>query len=189
MPMWKLEEITGFTRARLSAKRWQHVLGVMEAAKSLAQTHNVAVADAELAALIHDVAKEQNIHQVKRILQLQYEDAYLAHSHKIWHAPMGMIVARETFGVDKTDVLNAIKFHTTGRPAMSTLEKVLFVADYTESGRTYEGCEKVRSLWHNLDEATCEILKQKVEKVEATGGAVHPDTTSALAYYKEVVGA
>jgi len=184
---WKLEDIKTFVGARLTAKRFAHVKGVMETARELAVRHGVNADDAELAALVHDVAKEQNIHQVKRILQLQNEGDYLAYSSKIWHAPMGAIVARETFGIDKMDVLNAIKFHTTGRPEMSDLEKVIFVADYTEAGRTYEACIEVRELWHDLDKATCEILKHKVEKVETSGGISHPDTVAAYAYYREQV--
>jgi len=166
------------------------VEGVMETAKALAKRHGVDPEAANLAALVHDVAKEQNIQQVKRILMLQYEEAYLEHSSKIWHAPMGAIVGRETFGIEDQDVLNAIKFHTTGRPGMSDLEKVIFVADYTEPNRTYEGCEAVRELWGNLDEAVCEILRQKIEKVASTNPeASHPDTTAAYAYYKELTGA
>lgn len=185
---WKLENITEFINTRLSAKRFMHVKRVMETAKDLAGRHGVNVADAELAALVHDVAKEQNIHLVKRILRLREEHAYLEHSNKIWHAPLGAIVAQETFGIANPDILNAIRFHTTGRPGMSDLEKVIFVADYTEPGRTYEGCIAVRQLWHNLDQATCEILKQKVEKITIGGGKNHPDTMAAYAYYKEKVG-
>lgn len=185
---WKLEDITEFVDARLSAKRFVHVKGVMETAKELAKLHGVNVADAELAALVHDISKEQNIHQVKRILGLKEEHAYLEHSSKIWHAPLGAIVAEETFGISNVDILNAIRFHTTGRPGMSDLEKVIFVADYTEPNRTYDGCIAVRELWNDLDQATCEILKQKVEKVISAGGEIHPDTTAAYEYYKKKVG-
>lgn len=186
---WNLEDMTEFVGARLSAKRFTHVKGVMETAKELAKRHGVNVADAEVAALLHDVSKEQDLHQAKRMLQLKEEHAYLEHSSKIWHAPLGAIVAMETFGISNPDILNAIRFHTTGRPEMSDLEKVIFVADYTEPNRTFEGCVAVRKLWHDLNLATCEILKQKVEKVVSASGEIHPDTTAAYAYYKNLIGA
>lgn len=184
---WKLEEMTEFVNARLSAKRFEHVKGVIKTAKDLAKRHGVNVADAQIAALLHDVSKEQDLEQTKRILQLKNEHAYLAHSSKIWHAPLGAIVAAQTFGISNPDILNAIRFHTTGRLGMSELEKVIFVADYTEPNRTYSGCIEVRKLWHDLTRATCEILKQKVEKVNANGGEVHPDTIAAYEYYKNLI--
>ena len=183
---WKLEDITEFVKARLSAKRFKHVQGVMEVAKILAMKHEVNEADAYEAALVHDIAKEQNTGQLKRILMVKEEYEYLAYSNKIWHAPVGAIVAFETLGIADPDILNAIKYHTTGRAEMSDLEKVIFVADYTEPGRTYVGCISVRELWDNLDEATYEILQQKVEKVKATGDTLHPDTLKAHVYYKKL---
>jgi len=186
---WKLEEITAFTNARLSKKRFTHVKGVIQTAEELAERHGVNVADAHLAALLHDIAKEQNIQQVKRILKVKEEYDYLENSSKVWHAPVGAIVAQETFGIGNAEILNASRFHTTGRPEMSDLEKVLFVADYTEPNRTYEGCIAVRELWDDLDQATYEILKQKIEKITATDGKIHPDTVAAYAYYKALKGA
>lgn len=187
---WKLEAIIAFVEARLSVKRFTHVKGVVETARTLAKRHGVLVADAELAAWLHDVAKEQNSEQAKRMLKLSEEHAYLAHSDKIWHAPLGAVMAKETFGIEQVDILNAIKFHTTGRVGMSDLEKVIFVADYTEPHRTFAGCEAVRALWGDLDAAVCEILQQKLAKVKAKDVECvsHPDTVLAYAYYSKKVG-
>lgn len=183
----KLEQIEAFVKAKLSEKRFNHVLGVLETAKQLAKKHGVDIDDAAYAALAHDVAKEQPRAQTAAILRLDNEREYLKYSDKIWHAPMGAIVAKKTFLIDEVDVLNAIKYHTTGRPEMSDLEKVIFVADYTEPNRTFEGSKKVRELWDDLDQAVHEILKQKVEKVTNSGMDVHPDTLAAFEYYKELL--
>ena len=183
----KLKNVIEFVEGRLSAKRFTHVNGVIETAKMLAERHAVNVADAELAALVHDVAKEQDIDQMRAILRLKGEFTYLEHSHKVWHAPLGAIIAKETFGIENPDILNAIKFHTTGRPEMSDLEKVIFVADYTEPNRKFEGAIAVREFWGDLDRAVYEILKQKVEKNTSLELSMHPDTLDAYEYYKRLV--
>jgi len=183
----KLEEVRTFIQSRLSKKRFNHVLGVIETAKELAEQHNVDIKDAEIAALVHDVAKEQPLDQTAAILRLAGESSYLKHSNKVWHAPLGAIIAERTFIIEKKDILNAIKFHTTGRPEMSKLEKVIFVADYTEPNRKFEGAIAVREFWDDLDRAVYEILNQKVEKNKASELGMHPDTLDAYEYYKRLV--
>lgn len=182
----KLEDIRTFVQARLSKKRFNHVLGVIETAKDLARRHGVEELDAEVAALIHDVAKEQSLTQTAGLLRVAGEGAYLEHSDKVWHAPMGAIIAEKSLAIENKDILNAIKYHTTGRAAMSELEKVIFIADYTEPNRTFDGAIAVREFWDDLDKAVYEILKQKVEKVTSLGLPMHPDTTAAHDYYHEL---
>jgi len=179
----KLEQMQEFVKTKMSEKRYNHVLGVLETAKELARRHGVDVEDAAYAAIAHDVAKEQPLTQTAAILRLDNERDYLKYSDKIWHAPMGAIIAKKTFLIDEVDVLNAIKYHTTGRKEMSDLEKVIFVADYTEPNRTFSGSIAVRELWDNLDRAVYEILRQKVEKVTNSGMEIHPDTLAAYEYY------
>lgn len=183
----KLEHIRGFVQARLSEKRFNHVLGVIETAKELAEQHGVSTSDAEVAALIHDVAKEQPLDQTAGLLRIAGERAYLEHSDKVWHAPMGAIIAERSLTIENQDILNAIKYHTTGRPEMSKLEKVIFVADYTEPNRKFEGAIAVREFWDDLDRAVYEILKQKVEKVTKSGLGMHPDTMEAYDYYRKLI--
>lgn len=183
----KLADIKTFVQARMSEKRFNHVLGVIETAKELAVRHRVNIEDAEIAALTHDVAKEQPLEQTAGLLRIAGEGAYLEHSDKVWHAPMGALIAKEALTIENQDILNAIKYHTTGRPKMSDLEKVIFVADYTEPNRKFEGAALVRKLWDDLDRAVYEILKQKVEKVTHSGLSMHPDTMTAYQYYRALV--
>jgi len=181
----RIDRIEDYVKSSMSEKRFKHVLGVIETAKDLAQRHDVNIADAELAALVHDVAKEQPLNQTAALLRLVGENAYLKHSDKVWHAPMGAVVAEKVLMIENKDILNAIKYHTTGRPKMSKLEQVIFVADYTEPNRTYANCIAVRELWGNLDKAVYEILKQKLDKVTGLGLNLHPDTLAAYEYYKK----
>ncbi len=66
--------------------------------------------------------------------------------HELWHAPVGAIIAASEFNVTDKEVLNAIRYHTTGRAGMSKLEKVIYVADMTEPGRNFPGVENLREL-------------------------------------------
>jgi len=184
---WELDKIKSYVESKMSKKRFKHVLGVVETAQMLAVRHDVNEDDAILAALVHDVAKEQDIEEARGILVQKGETLYLEHSPKVWHAPLGAVVANEVFGIENKDVLDAIKYHTTGRLQMSALGKVIFVADYTEPNRTYSGCLEVREFWDNLDRAVYEILKQKIEKTSAGAGLMHPDTLEAYEYYRKLM--
>jgi len=185
---WEFEKIKDYVKNSMSEKRFNHVLGVVETAKMLTELHDINAADAEVAALIHDVAKEQDLEEAKQMLMEREETVYLEHSPKVWHAPLGAFIAGEVFGIEDVDILNSVKYHTTGRPKMSDLEKVIFVADYTEPNRTFEGAIRVREFWRSLDLAVYEVLKQKVEKNAASELGMHPDTLAAYAYYKKKVG-
>jgi len=184
---WRFNQIEDYLKNNLTEKRYRHTLGVVATAEHLAIQHGVDVNDAKLAGLLHDVAKEMEIQAVGEMLRSHRDVDYLNHSQKVWHAPVGAYVAKEKFGIENEGVLNAIRYHTTGRSAMTPLEKVIFVADYTEPNRTYEGCVHVRDLWSDLDQAVCEILRQKVEKVQAASKGMHPDTLAAYEYYVQVV--
>jgi len=183
---WETAEIEKYVENCLSKKRFKHVMGVASTAKDLAKCHGVNVADAELAAIVHDVAKEQPLKQTAAMLRLVGEASYLEHSDKVWHAPMGAVIAEKVLAIENKDILNAIKYHTTGRPNMSKLEQVIFVADYTEPNRTFENCIAAREFWDDLDLAVYEILKQKLDKVAGLGLGLHPDTLEAFEYYEKL---
>ena len=185
--MWHFSEIEGYVKNGMSIKRWNHVQGVVETAIMLAERHGVNVDDAEMAALVHDVVKEQGLDEAKQILIERGETVYLENSTKVWHAPLGAFVANELFGIENGDILNAVRYHTTGRPKMSELEKVVFVADYTEPNREFGGASVVRGFWDDLDRAVFEILKQKIERVMMLGLGMHPDTMDAYLYYRKLV--
>ena len=73
--------------------------------------------------------------------------AALSNFHKeLWHAPVGAIIARNEFGIADEDILNAIRYHTTGRTNMSLLEKLLYVSDMIEPGRDFPGVDALREL-------------------------------------------
>jgi len=101
----------------------------------------------------------------------------LQYSPVLWHAPVGAEAVREELGIDDEEVLDAIRFHTTGRPGMSLLEKVIFLADYIEPGRSFSGVEEVRRLAReNLDRAILKALDNTILYLIERGFKVYPQT-------------
>ena len=101
---------------------------------------------------------------------------------------MGAEVAKREYGAEDTDILEAIKWHTTGKKNMSVLEKIIFIADYIEPNRTpFEGLEKARELaYKNLDEAMEYILDSTIKYVKERNRLLHPYSEEAYEYYKNL---
>ncbi|WP_367306210.1 bis(5'-nucleosyl)-tetraphosphatase (symmetrical) YqeK [Alicyclobacillus acidocaldarius] len=132
----------------LTPMRYQHVLGVVETAVALARRFGAPVLDAELAAWLHDLAREwphDRLLAYVRDRKLDVPAAWLE-APILLHGPVAADVARVEYGVEDASVLNAVYYHTTGRPGMGALEMVLFVADAIEPSRDYPGVEDIRAL-------------------------------------------
>ena len=157
-----------------------------ERAVELANIHGADPQKAELAGLIHDIEKNTPI---KILLQtLEKSDILLSSvdlaSPRIWHAPCGFLYARDALGIRDEDVLNAIRYHTTGRAGMSKLEKVVYLADLTSADRDFSDVKKVRKLSEqDLDGALFYSLQFILGDLTAKGLPLQPDS---LACYNEI---
>lgn len=163
---------------RLSIQRFKHVLRVRDTAINLANKHAISVVDAEIAALFHDIAKNNTKQSLEEMLMKENIDKrYLAFHHELWHAPVGAIIARDEFGIKNEDILHAIRFHTTGRAHMCPLEKLIYVADMIEPGRNFPGVEQLRKLAsENLDVAMEACIYQSVQFLVSRKAQVFPDS-------------
>lgn len=163
---------------RLSLQRFEHVLRVRNTAVILAEKHAISAEDAEIAALFHDIAKNEAKQLLeKNLMKKNVDKRYLSFHHELWHAPVGAIIAHEEFGVKNEDILNAIRFHTTGRASMSPLEKLIYVADMIEPGREFPNVEKLRELaLGNLDVAMGACIYQSVQFLVSKKAQVFPDS-------------
>ncbi|MDZ5712292.1 bis(5'-nucleosyl)-tetraphosphatase (symmetrical) YqeK [Jeotgalibacillus haloalkalitolerans] len=181
-----LEQAKQIVKDILPEKRYIHTLGVIEAALSLAEKHGVSIEDAGIAAALHDMAKFHDKNEMRElIISRELDPVLLDFHHELWHAPVGAVFAREKLGITNEDILNAIRYHTTGRPNMSRLEKVIYLADYIEPGRSFTGVDNVRAVAHeNLDEAMKIALKQSMQFLISKNQPVFPDT---LESYNEFV--
>ncbi|WP_110932026.1 bis(5'-nucleosyl)-tetraphosphatase (symmetrical) YqeK [Paenibacillus bouchesdurhonensis] len=149
------EELMTAVSGQMPERRWGHTLGVMESAVALAHRYDEDPQRADLAALLHDVAKYWPIDQQEAVIrdhQLNME--LLDYDKQLLHAEVGAFVAKEKYGVQDSGVLDAIRYHTSGRIGMTKLDKIICLADYIEPGRDFPGVDRIRELAeHNLEEA------------------------------------
>lgn len=170
---------------RLTTGRYEHVLRVAETAKLLAVKYQISVEQAEQAALFHDIAKCMDKDNLRHSLVLGNADSRLiSFHHELWHASVGAMIAHDEFGIEDEDVLNAIRYHTTGRATMSMLEKLIYVADMIEPGRSFPGVENLRQLAEvSLDEAMEACIYQSVQFLVNKGVPVFPDSIDCYNEY------
>ncbi len=172
------------------AKRYEHTLGVAYTATALAMCYGVSLKNAELAGLLHDCAKcltnEKRLsicekHNIS-INDIERRNPFLLHSK------VGSYLAMEEYHIYDQDIINAILNHTTGRPGMSQLEKIVFVADYIEPNRkNAPNLTEIRKLaFEDLDQAMVRILGDTLLYLESTEGEIDPMTRKTYEYYNEI---
>lgn len=168
-------------------KRFEHTLGVTYTAACLAMCYNENIQDAEIAGLLHDCAKclpnEKKIHICKK----NHVEINFAESKNpfLLHAKAGAILAEKEYGITDQNILNAVRYHTTGRPGMSLLEKIVFIADYIEPGRTHSVyLPEIRKMaFADLDAALRRILSDTLEHLKTSENEIDPMTRETYEYY------
>ena len=157
-------EVQHKIREMLSKKRYVHSVGVCRTAEDLARHYGCNVEKAAISALLHDVARDYTIEEMKSVILQDNPDAVfptqMLKEPVLLHAAAGAAVARCRFGITDEVILRGIAMHTTGGPGMGLLERIVFVADFIEPGRKMNGVKRVRSLAkQDLDAAMLHILK------------------------------
>lgn len=167
--------------AHLKKSRIAHTMGVREEAVRLAKRFGADPAKAETAALYHDIAKYMSIDEMNALIEREGLDNRFLDNANLAHSKAAMILARDRFGVDDPEILNAISYHTTGRAGMGTLEKVIFLADAIEPGRDYPSVNEIRLLAEDdLDAACVCTLRHTIEYLNGRGIIPDPDSAEAL---------
>jgi len=172
----------------LSEVRINHIFHTAATAIGLAKIHGISTYDATLAALLHDIAKEapEELLREYGIPELtQYSDA----PKKVLHAFFGAETAKSYFGVRKKNIIDAVRFHSTGAPKMTRLAKIIYLADYIEPTRDAEMdadfLKTLRTLAaRNLNAAMAVVLEASIRRILAKGQTVYPLTLAAYEYYK-----
>ncbi|MEA3322051.1 MAG: bis(5'-nucleosyl)-tetraphosphatase (symmetrical) YqeK [Bacillota bacterium] len=175
------EKALRLVKEQLTERRYVHTIGVMETAIELAERYDVDKEKAELAAIFHDYAKFRDKEEMRRIIIDQKMPQDLLQFHdELWHAPVGAYLVEKEAGISDNEVLEAIRCHTSGKINMSTLDKVLYVADYIEPGRDFPGVEQVRdSAKSSLDIAVIQAMKNTITYLITRNQPVYPDTFHA----------
>lgn len=174
----------------LDEDRFEHTMGVMYTCAALAMVHGVDLWDAQTAGLLHDCAK--CIPNKKKLKMCQEHKVPVTDFEKehpfLIHAKLGAYIAREKYDIQDENILSAITYHTTGKPAMTALEKIVYIADYIEPMRSKAPhLERIRRIaFQDLDECMYEILHDTLEYLEENPKDIDSATTDAFRYYKDV---
>lgn len=186
-----LRLLSGQLSEELDKKRYAHTLGVAYTAVSLAMAHETDMYNAYLAGLLHDNAK--CISSEKKRKLCKKHDIVLNEAEDknpdLLHAKLGAIRAREKYHVEDRAVLEAIKYHTTGKPAMTELEKIIYIADYIEPNRKMlPGLPEIRATaFRDLNRAMVLILKNTLAYLREKEVFIDPMTLKTYEYYKEEI--
>ena len=171
----------------LQPNRVAHVLGCRDTAAELAKLWGVDETDAARAGLLHDITKALD-GPLQLTLCEEYGivlDEFSRKNYKTLHALTGSLVAERIFG-ENTNVVSAIRSHTTGKPNMNTLEKILYVADYMEPNRDFPGVEQLRALaYSDLDKALKLGLTMTIDLLKEQGREISPESAQALAWLQQ----
>ena len=181
LPMEELEQVVV---SLLNPNRVKHVLGCRDTAADLAKVWGTDVTDAARAGLLHDITKALD-GPLQLTLCAEYGkvlDEFSENNPKTLYALTGSLVAERIFGENEA-VVSAIESHTTGKAAMNTLEKIIYVADYMEPNRNFPGVEELRRLaYTDLDGALKLGLEMTLSVLKEQKRQISPASSEALAY-------
>ena len=159
--MKDIKFIKEYLQENLVQGRFLHTLGVAETAVKLAKLYSVDIKKAEIAGLAHDVAKNMSADKIREIIDKNNIKLTIdeENTKELWHAIAGPILAKEVFEIDDEEILSAMRWHTTGKENMSSLDKIIYLADLIEPSRKFEGVEELRiTAEKDLDLAVLEGL-------------------------------
>ncbi len=169
-------------RQRLQPKRFNHVCGVVETSEYLCKLHGGEIKKARLAAVLHDYAKGFSKEEQVAFLKERgiVPDWIEENTSELLHGKVAAVIAQEKYGIDDTDILNAIFYHTTGRADMSKIEVIVALADYIEPSRNYPGVEALRKYAaEDLYYALYKALGHTIEYLLKDEKLIHPLTLEA----------
>ena len=184
--MNKMKDIQNKLINDIGEKRFKHSLRVAETAVKLADNYGLDPKKAFLAGLIHDCAKYNEEAYIKKY-NIDFS-IYPVSSIKdpVLHSFLGAEVAKKVYNIYDRDVLKAIEYHTTGRPDMSDLEKIIFIADAIEPARDFEGIDKIRKLaFENLNKAMLNLLDSNIIFLIGKKALINPLSFEARNYLIE----
>lgn len=182
-----LDWLRGKSYAMLKPRRIPHVRGCEEEAVRLAERWGCDPVMAAEAAILHDCTKKLELQEQLALCEKYgYQPDLLERvSSKLLHAKTAAELAAAEFGCC-AEVVSAIRWHTTGRADMTLLEKIVYLADYIEPTRSFDGVDRLRALaYENLDRAMLLGFEMSLEDISAQGNPVHQDTVAALTWFQE----
>lgn len=183
------EALYNEVKNNLSEKRFKHSEGVVKRAIEYAEIYGVDIETVKLVAIAHDIAKELSKEQESALIN-KYDiqlDEIEKNNHNLLHAKIGAYICGDKYGFTD-DMVNAIKYHTTGRQNMSVLEKIIYLADATDATRAYEDIEDYVSIIKgSLDKGMCEVSKWVIGYLLENNKIIHLDSLKCYNYYADKI--
>lgn len=183
--MWTDIQIDNYLKTNLKDSRYIHSMGVSEVAEKLALIYGFDMKKAKLAGMIHDCAKNLSNDELLKIAiahDCEVDDILKANA-SLLHGVVGAIIAKEKMGIDDQEILNSITYHTTGKENMSLLEKIIYLADYIEPNRNFDGVELLRKAsFEDLNRAMLLAFDNTINYVLLRGQLLHLNTVKARNY-------
>ena len=178
------DELRPIAMSYLKPKRMPHVLGTEQEAVRLVRRYGGDETQARIAALLHDCTKKLDMAQQLALCE-KYGimlDELEQKALKLLHSKTGAAIARDVFGVEDA-VYDAILYHTTGKPDMTRLEKIIYLADYIEPTRDFPGVDELRkTVYEDMDKGLLMGLTMTIQEMEEMGNPVHHLTRDARDY-------
>ena len=175
-------------KEELSDDRYEHTLGVMYTAESLAMRYGVDMPKAADAGLLHDCAKcIPNVQKIKICKKHDIEISEMEEKNpSLLHAKLGAYMAEEVYGINDPEILSAIRWHTTGKPDMSMLDIIIYMADYIEPNRDKApDLKEIRKLsFENIEEALYRVLEGTLNYLSDRPETIDPMTKVSYDFYK-----
>ena len=189
-PLTDAEMITLLSKD-LKESRLIHTLGVMNTASALAKANGADIKKCEKAALLHDCAKYMPIDEMIAICERNFIE--LNNLEKVdeglLHSKAGACLACEKYGIKDSEIIEAIKWHTTGKPDMSLIEKIIFISDYIEPNRTHSDKLPMYRMIAMVDiNLVCmNILKDTIDYLESINKKIDSKTIETYQFYKKLI--
>lgn len=186
-----LEQMRDSMKMRLKESRYRHSVGVEEVAHDLAVIYGYDEEKACIAGILHDCAR--NLPDTELLGECEKYQLPVSEIENICvfllHGKVGAAYAKNIFGIEDPEIIDAITFHTTGRPAMTLLEKIIFTADYIEPYRKpLPRIDEIRkNAYLELDLAVFMILENTLEYLKNSGAEIDNLTVETYEYYKKVL--
>lgn len=186
-----LTRISKKLKKQMDHERFEHTRGVMYTAAALSMRYGTDMEQAMLAGLLHDCAKIEKIHSPELLELCRKNNIPITDAEtrkpSLLHAKAGAYLAKAKHGINDPEILSAIVWHTTGKPDMSLLDKIIFIADYIEPGRIEaDNLSIVRKLaFIDIDECLYRILKDSLAYLKKKKDIIDPKTEETYQYYKK----
>lgn len=179
--MYNIDEYKKIIEERLSSYRYYHSLCVAESAKQLALRFNADEKKAELAGILHDVCKETAPEEQLELIKsadMKITPLELGNK-KFYHQISGAAYAKAVLGINDDEIINAIRYHTTGRADMTLMDEIIYLADFISADRDYDDIDKIRSESEKGREyGLLYATRYTIKTVAEQGRILHPDTVA-----------